>query len=73
MTGRTHSFSLSSLSEKVMVCENTKELELEMELKILRDYCKHPNLPEYYGAFVNETPGEGILKVDHLWMVMEVK
>lgn len=41
---------------------------IDEEYRVLRDYSSHPNLPEFYGVYRRERPGE----VTEIWFILEV-
>ncbi|XP_055383448.1 myosin-IIIb-like [Condylostylus longicornis] len=43
--------------------------EIEEEYLVLRDLSKHPNLPEFYGIWLNKG---NVIEDDQLWFVMEL-
>ena len=43
--------------------------EIEEELLVLRDLCRHPNIPQFHGVFFKPARKR---EDDQLWFVMEV-
>ena len=55
----------------VKVLESVYEVieEIEEEYLILRDHGRHPNLPSFFGIFMQKSPSSA----DQLWIAMEVR
>lgn len=45
---------------------STNEKDINEEYRVLRDLSSHPNMPNFYGAFIHKNGVE-------LWFVIEVK
>lgn len=65
-------FPLTGERVAVKILENIAENveEIQVEFKILRDLCHHPNLPLFHGVFLRRAP---VMEQDQLWFVLEVK
>ena len=44
------------------------EEEIKAEYKTLKEFCHHPNLPQFYGAFFKTMQGQH----NQLWFILEV-
>lgn len=53
---------------KVMEAVLDKEEDIKAELNVFQCHAHHPNIVDFYGAFVKRTD----FADDHLWIVMEV-
>ncbi|KAF6216430.1 hypothetical protein GE061_000772 [Apolygus lucorum] len=55
----------------VKILENIAENieEIQVEFRILRDLCHHPNLPLFYGVYLRRAP---VMEQDQLWFVLEM-
>lgn len=53
---------------KVMEAVLDKEEDIKAELNVFQNYSHHPNIVDFYGAFLKKN---SVLD-DHLWIVMEV-
>ena len=54
---------------KVMEVALDKEEDIKAELNVFQNHAHHPNIVNFYGAFVKKNNLAG----DHLWLVMEVR
>ena len=45
------------------------EEEIRAEYKTLAEFCNHPNLPRFYGAFYKTMQGQH----NQLWLILEVQ
>lgn len=57
------------MAVKVMEIALDKEEDIKAELNVFQNHAHHPNIVDFYGAFVKRNE----LADDHLWIVMEVK
>lgn len=55
----------------IKIQRNTPEQEqyIQEEYRVLRDYSKHPNLPEFHGVYRKAAADGG---ADEIWFVLEV-
>lgn len=53
---------------KIQHYDEEHQVSIEEEYRTLRDYCSHPNLPEFYGVYKLSKPNGP----DEIWFVMEV-
>lgn len=53
---------------KIQHYDEEHQVSIEEEYRTLRDYCAHPNLPEFYGVYKLSKPNGP----DEIWFVMEV-
>lgn len=58
-----------TVAVKVMEIALDKEEDIKAELNVFQNHAHHPNIVDFYGAFVKRNE----LADDHLWIVMEVK
>ena len=54
---------------KVMEVSLDKEEDIKAELNVFQNHAHHPNIVNFYGAYVKRNNLVG----DHLWLVMEVR
>lgn len=54
---------------KVMEAALDKEEDIKAELNVFENHAHHPNIVDYYGAFIKKND----VVDDQLWIVMEVK
>jgi len=54
---------------KIQHYDEEHQVSIEEEYRTLRDYCDHPNLPEFYGVYKLSKPNGP----DEIWFVMEVR
>ncbi|KAH8412845.1 hypothetical protein KR009_006225, partial [Drosophila setifemur] len=52
---------------KIQHYDEEHQVSIEEEYRTLRDYCAHPNLPEFYGVYKLSKPNGP----DEIWFVME--
>ncbi|KAI8041867.1 hypothetical protein M5D96_003162 [Drosophila gunungcola] len=52
---------------KIQHYDEEHQVSIEEEYRTLRDYCDHPNLPEFYGVYKLSKPNGP----DEIWFVME--
>ncbi|KAH8248818.1 hypothetical protein KR032_003465 [Drosophila birchii] len=52
---------------KIQHYDEEHQVSIEEEYRTLRDYCTHPNLPEFYGVYKLSKPNGP----DEIWFVME--
>lgn len=54
---------------KIMNVNENELEEIKVEINVLKNFSKHPNIARYYGTFIKKsiTPG----KDDQIWLVME--
>ncbi|BES90901.1 MYSc [Nesidiocoris tenuis] len=69
--GEVYSARFGGERVAVKILENIAENieEIQVEFKILRDLCHHPNLPIFHGVFLRRAP---VMEQDQLWFVLEM-
>ncbi|XP_072033973.1 myosin-IIIb-like [Amphiura filiformis] len=53
---------------KIMEAVPDMEEEIQAEYKTLKEFCHHPNLPRFYGAFYKTMQGQH----NQLWLILEL-